>query len=271
MNFVNQFAAEMKDFLDLKLEIQAVKFISDEAELPEHAIRAAEQLGHLALCQALALAKRQGKTVYTAKDAEWCWSPLVALGYVDCAPGSAAFETIVKFLGIADAAAGEAFFAAFPRLPLGKYRGVLIGPASSADFAPDVLLLNCDNNFQLRTLIWAIKHKTGKMLDVSLDPIDSCVFTLVKSMLTGDYTVAIPDPGDQERALSDKNEIILGVPVAKAAELLEGCRFLRGRSLGYKDMQMQMQFDFARPPFYNELFSLWGLGQGRLWDRGAGK
>lgn len=268
MNQVNRFADEVKTFLDLKLEIQAVKFISDEAQVPDCAVRAAEKIGHLSLCQAFALAKRQGKTVYTTKASEWCWAPLVALGYVECRPGSDSFEAIVRNLGIASMDEAEDFFTHFPCLPLGKYRGVLVGPAATADFAPDVLLINCDNNFQLRTLNWAIKYKTGKMLDVSLDPIDSCVYTLVKSMLTGEYTVAIPDPGEQERALSDKNEIILGVPAAKMDDLLEGCRFLADNRIGYRDMQMQMEFDFERPSFYNELYSIWGLGQGRLWDRG---
>lgn len=271
MTKVNSFANEMKAFLDLKLEIQAVKFITDETQVPDYAIRAYEKLGHLSLCQAFALAKRQRRTVYTTKKSEWCWAPLVALGYVECRPGTDSFGAIVRNLGIADMEEAAKFFGHFPKLPEGKYCGVLVGPASTVDYEPDVLLINCDDNFQLRTLNWAIKYKTGKMLDVSLDPIDSCVYTLVKSMITGEYTVAIPDPGDQERALSDRHEIILGMPVSKIDDLREGCEFLKGRGLGYRDMQMEMEYDFRRPPFYNELSRIWGLDEGRLWDRGGEK
>lgn len=268
MTRTNELARKISAFLDLKLNIQAVRFIENESEVPEGTVAAGRDIGHLALCQAFALAKREGKTVYTTKYSEWCWTPLIALGYVECRPGTEAFEEISRNMGIEDMDEARRFFENFPTLPLGKYSGVLIAPAATADFSPDVLLINCDNNFQLRTLLWAIKHKTGKMLDVSLDPIDSCIYTLVKSMITREYTVAIPDPGEQERALSDKNEIILGVPAERLEALAEGCDFLASHRIGYRDMQMQMQFDFERPPFYNRLYEIWGLEQGKSWSRG---
>lgn len=267
MSKVNEQAQYLKDYLDLTLEIQAVKFIEDPAEVPPEAIDAAKELGHLSLCQAFALAKRERKTVYTSKAAEWCWAPLVALGFVDCTPGSDSFEEVAGYIGVPDPEEARKFFAHFPTLPRGKYCGLVIAPARTASFAPDVLLVNCNNNFQLRALVGAIKYKTGKMLDVSLDMIDSCVYTLVQSMITRDYTVAIPDPGEQERALSDSGEIILGVPAERMDELIDGCRFYEKIRLGYHDMQRGMQFDFERPPFYNRLFEIWGLDQGKVWSK----
>ena len=88
MNRTNEAAARLKEALKLKLNIQAVKFIEDPADVPENAIRAREAYGHLSLCQAFALVKRQGLTVYTDKNSEWCWAPAVALGYADCSPGT---------------------------------------------------------------------------------------------------------------------------------------------------------------------------------------
>ena len=157
------------------------------------------------------------------------------------------------------------FFEAFPRLPLGKYQGVLLAPATEAVFDPDVFLINCDSNFQLRSLLSAIKFKTGKLLDVHLDPVDSCVHTLVAAMITKDYTVAIPDPGDQERALTSSNELIMAVPVEKLDDLLEGLAFLEVCHMSYREMCPEMYFDFPRPPFYNEVFKEWGMEQGRDW------
>jgi len=267
MNAVNRQAQYLKDCLDLTLEIQAVKFIEDPDDVPKEAIIAEKEYGHLALCQALALAKRARKTVYTTKAAEWCWAPLVALGYVSCEPGDESFQMISKCLGMQDPKEAEAFLAKFPTLPRGKYCGVLIAPARFASFDPDVLLINCDNNYQIRTLFGAIKYKSGKLLDTSFDMIDSCVHTLIQSMITREYTMAIPDPGDQERALSDRHEIILGVPAERMADLIEGCEYLNRIHIGYHDMQSQMQFDFERPAFYNRIYELWGLNQGKVWDR----
>ena len=270
MTRYNEAALRIKDFLDLKLNIQAVKLIEDPAEVPENALNARKEYGHLSLCQAFALTKRQGRTLYTDKSSEWCWAPVVGLGYGDCSPGTKSFEVIRRLLGIQDPDRATKFFENFPRLPLGKYQGVLLAPADTAQFTPDVFLVNCDNNFQLRSLTQAIKFKSGKMLDVHLDPIDSCVHTLVAAMITKDYTVAIPDPGDQERALTGGNEIIMAVPMEKLDELLEGMEHLDSWHMAYRDMHAEMNFDFPRPPFYNEVFAEWGMEQGSDW-KGHGR
>lgn len=266
MTKYNEAAQRLKEFLDLKLNIQAVRLIEDPAtEVPEGVQHARDAYGHLSLCQAFALTKRQGRTLYTDRTSEWCWAPVVGLGYGDCSPGTESFTKISRLLGIQDPAQADRFFAAFPRLPQGKYKGVLLAPATEAEFTPHVFLVNCDNNFQLRSLLSAIKYKTGKLLDVHLDPVDSCVHTLVAAMITKDYTVAIPDPGDQERALTDKNELIMAVPMEKLDDLLEGLDFLDTWHMAYRDMHAEMNFDFPRPPFYNEVFAEWGMEQGQDW------
>ncbi len=265
MTKYNEAARRLRDFLDLKLEIQAVRLIEDPAEVPDYALNARKEFGHLSLCQAFALTKRRGKTLYTDKSSEWCWAPVVGLGYADCSPGTESFAIIKRLLGIQDPDRADKFFANFPKLPVGKYQGVLLGPAVSAEFEPHVLLVNCDNNFQLRSLLSAIKYKSGKLLDVHLDPVDSCIHTLVAAMNTKYYTVAIPDPGEQERALSDKNEIIMAVPVEQIDDLMAGLDFLETRHMAYRDMHAEMNYNFPRPPFYNEVFAAWGMEQGDDW------
>ncbi len=267
---LNEQVKQIMELMDLRLNPQAVKMIEREDQIPASAVWAGRDIGqHMAFCQAMALTKREGKTIYMERKDHWCWAPLVGFGHVDCSPEAPSFEEITKNLGIADLNEAKQFFQHFPMLPLGKYIGTVVAPAQSADFEPDVVLFNCDNNFQLRSFIFGIKNQTGKMLDVSLDAIDSCIYTIVKPMLDGEYAVAIPDPGEQERALTDKNEIILGVPASRMEELLTGCQALSGMKVGYRDMKMEMMYDYVRPPFYNRLFELWGLGQGRTWDRGG--
>ena len=261
----NDKVKDIVEYLNLDLHPQAVKMLTAEDEIPASAIRAGEQFGHLAYCQAAALAKRDGMTVYMGKKDHWCWATLVGFGMVDCSPESPAFDALMPFLGIKDKNKAPEFFAHFPQLPEGKYTGTVIAPAETADFEPDVILINCNNNFQLRSMFMAIKNQTGKMLDAQFEALDSCVYTVVKSIVTGDYTVAIPDPGDQERALATSNEIILGVPFSRLDELHEGMQEIE-RSFGsYRSAHMCMEFDYARPAFYNQLFELWGLEKGRDW------
>ncbi len=123
----------IRDALQLSLNIQAVKLIEDPSDLPESALIAAERFGHLSLCQTFALMKRQSLTLYTDKKSEWCWAPVVALGYADCSPGSESCEIIKPLMGVPDSEKAERFFSEFSKLPLGKYSGVLLVPADKAD------------------------------------------------------------------------------------------------------------------------------------------
>ena len=262
--------SDIMEVLALTLNPQAIRMVEDESEVPEKAIRPIDDYGeHLALCQALALAKRDAKTVYFTKRDHWCWNPLIGLGHVECVPGTEAFETVAKFLGIPDLDKAREFFEKFPRLEYGKYKGMLIAPAQKADFEPDVILFNFDNNFQLRTAIGSIKNTTGKMLESTFDFIDSCIHSIVTPILDRKYRITIPDPGDQERALADKNESILSVPIEKLPEIHGGLMKMEQFG-GYRGMKLEMKYDFARPPFYNTLYALWGLDQGKDWDHTKG-
>ena len=85
-------------------------------------------------------------------------------------------------------------------------------------------------------------------------------------MQDNQYRITIPDPGDQERALAGKNEIILSVPFGRLDELMTGTKAITSRGVGYKGMKLEMKYDFARPPFYNTLYKIWGLDQGEDWE-----
>ena len=258
---------ELREMLILRYEPVAVKMIENEAEVPDRALRPMRDLNkHMALCQAFGLARRDGKTVYTDKYSEWCWNPLIAFGFVECREGTAAFGVVCKHLGIGDADAAKEFFAKFPTLPANKYKGVIVMPLSACETEPDVVLIYC-TNAQLRHLAWAVKNVTGKTISTQIDAIDSCAYSCVVPINTGEYRVTLPDVGEFERAAADENEIILSVPGARMEELLTGLRPFSARGMGYKDLAKGMEFEFARPAFYNDLFGLWELSQGENWKR----
>ena len=91
-------------------------------------------------------------------------------------------------------------------------------------------------------------------------------YTLVASFLKKDYAVAIPDPGEQERALTGKNEIIMAVPAEKLDDLMAGLSMPGFRHNPDPDLPDEMEFDFPRPPFYNKVFALWGMEEGKEWS-----
>lgn len=261
------YSRALNEMLLLRYEPVAVKMIEDEALVPGHALRPRRDLKqHMALCQAFALTRRDRKTVYLDKHSHWCWNPLIGLGLVDCPEGSEAFELVCRYLGMASLEEARAFFAKFPRLPYGKYQGILTAPLCGCAFEPDLVMIYA-GNAQLRSMVWAVKRETGRLLETQLDAIDSCVWALVPPMLTGDYRVTLPDVGEYERAMAEEWEIIFSVPGPRLGELVRGLRFFHDRGMGYAHHARDMALDFKRPPFYNELFALWGLDQGEDWDK----
>ncbi len=245
----------------------ALKLVEDETVVPSDALRPYRDKGkHIALCQAFALTRRHNKTVYMRKEDHWCWNPLITYGAVKCGRGDPGFDEICKVIGIKDPEKAADFVDNFPKLPYGKYCGILTAPLDKADFEPDILLLYC-SNAQLRTMLLAIKTQTGTMLDSSFDPIDSCVYSVIPPILEGNYRITLPDPGEYERALTGENEIIFSVPKQRMSEFFAGVDVLLNRGMTNDSFKMEMKEDFARPPFYNTLFSLWGLDTGEDWDK----
>lgn len=260
-------SSALGDMLLLRFEPIAIKMIKDEADVPANAIHPLRDTGkHMALCQGFSMARRSGKTFYVDKQTHWCWNPLIGLGHVDCSVGTDSFDVVSKFLGIEDEQASRNFFEKFPRFPLDTYKGIVVGPLKDCGFEPDVVLIYC-NNAQLRSLLWGIKHKTGKLVETVMDAIDSCVYAIVPPMQTGDYQVTLPDIGEFERAMAEEGEIILSVPAGRMDEVISGLQFFQDRHMGYTHLERELELDYSRPPFYNMLYRLWGLDEGRDWDR----
>jgi uncharacterized protein (DUF169 family) len=238
----------------------ALKLVRHGDEVPADAYMPYEAEGkHLALCQAFALSRRNGVTVYMRREDHWCWNPLIAFGHVKCeSPADPGFDIICKTIGIKDAETAVKFVASFVKLPYGEHEGILTAPLCSADFTPDLWLIYCGNG-QLRTILRAVKTQTGSLLKSEFDALDSCMYSVIPPVLEGEYRITLPDPGEYERALTDVSNIIFSVPAAKFQEFLAGAEQLSGMGLGEGSLRMEMKDDFARPPFYNALFEIWGL------------
>jgi len=263
----NTYSRTLHDLMLLRYEPIAVKLIEDEADVPQGAINPKRDLGkHMSLCQAYALARRNKKTVYMDKNSEWCWCPMVCMGYVNSSPDTPGFDLMCRYIGIPDAGAAGKFFAGFPRLPYGQYKGLLIAPLCFSGFEPDLVLIYA-NPAQTRMMIGAIKSATGRLVETQLDVIDSCAYATVMPLLNGEYRVTFPDPGEYERALADEDEVILSVPGSRLEEFVTGLRNNDGRGFGYRLLNKEMLLDFPRPPFYNELFELWGFDKGEDWGK----
>jgi len=272
------YGKEIDDLLRLDSFTVAVKMIRDMEEIPAEAVRPKRDLNqHIAQCQAFALTRREGKTVAMLKEDHWCYAPVIGYGLVeqpdffkkgglydpqfddDPEIKEALGGTGSKFLGHFLKKPELAKNMTFPCFEAGKYIGCLTAPLRSTTFEPDVVFVY-SNNAQLRNILMAIKYKEGIHVTSEFDPIDSCIYSLVP-LVEGkqDYMITIPDPGEQERALTDENKIIFSLTREKVRVLVEGLRHYDEIKLGYVHLTKLMQADFEQPQFYTLLFKRWGI------------
>jgi uncharacterized protein (DUF169 family) len=252
----NSYGEELEKLLLLRTSPIAVKMLEKEADIPKEAVRPKRDRGyHLAQCQAFALTRRKGETIAMLKEDNWCWAPLIGYGLVP--PFDE--KTISPMIYIVEnMKAAKKIAKIFPRLEYGKYIGIISAPLKTASFKPDLVLVY-SNTAQLRSMLMAIKYKEGYLVKSEFDPIDSCVYSVVPVIKSGEYRITLPDPGEYERAMAGEGEIILSVPPDKLEELISGLKFFEEIKLGYTHLNMEMRPDFPQPEFYKELFRMWGL------------
>ena len=272
------YGKEIDDLLRLDSFTVAVKMIQEEQEIPAEAVRPKRDRNqHIAQCQAFSLTRREGKTVAMLKEDHWCYAPVIGYGLVeqpdfftkgglydpqfddDPEIREALAGTGSKFLGHFLEKPELAKNMTFPCLEAGKYIGCLTAPLRDTTFEPDVIFIY-SNNAQLRNILMAIKYKEGVHVTSEFDPIDSCIYSLVP-LIEGkqSYMITIPDPGEQERALTDENKIIFSLTKDKVQTLVEGLRHYDEIKLGYVHLTKLMQADFEQPQFYTLLFRRWGI------------
>ncbi|NLO28896.1 MAG: DUF169 domain-containing protein [Actinobacteria bacterium] len=275
---LRSYGKEIDDLLRLDSFTVAVKMIRDMEEIPAEAVRPKRDHNeHIAQCQAFSLTRRDGKTVAMLKEDHWCYAPVIGYGLVeqpdffkkgglynpqfddDPEIREALGGTGSKFLGHFLEKPELAKNMTFPCLEAGKYIGCLTAPLRDTTFEPDVVFIY-SNNAQLRNILMAIKYKEGVHVTSEFDPIDSCIYSLVPLMEgKQDYVITIPDPGEQERALTDENKIIFSLTRDKLKVLVEGLRHYDEIKLGYVHLTKLMQADFEQPQFYTLLFKRWGI------------
>jgi uncharacterized protein (DUF169 family) len=118
---------------------------------------------------------------------------------------------------------------------------------------------------QTNHMIRCIKGAIGGCFTSVFDGIDSCIYCTVPSFLNNEYRVTFPDPGDRERARAGDDEAILTVPMGRMEEFMGAIR-MTNRFMGHSQRMFDFNLDFARPPFYNKLFEIWGLDKGEEWS-----
>ncbi len=226
---VIQQAKNLEQLLRLKTYPLAIKMLEKEGNIPHGAKRPVQDLGyHLALCQAISLARRQGRSIALLKEDMWCFEPVLGLGMAE-APAYF-LEGNNRYPGSAKTPeAGRAWAQSFPRLEVGRYIGIAVAPLTTADFVPDLFMVYADGS-QLTQLLLAKNWMDGRDITSSLSGHAACVYAIVPVLKNQQFQIAVPCLGDRRRGLATDEENIFSGPTELLGVLVEGlCHFKEAR------------------------------------------
>jgi uncharacterized protein (DUF169 family) len=234
----SQCGEDLERLLVLRTSPIAVKMLETEEDIPIGTYRPKRDRGvHLAQCQAFALSRRDKLAVAMLKEDHWCPAALMAYGLVE-RPAVRTGHPYDSF-------------------EYKKYVGILTAPLKKATFKPDVVIIY-SNTAQLRGLLLSMKIEDLPLVNSHFFP-PSCAYAVVHVMLTGQYWVVLPDPGEYQRALTGEDEMMFGVPGNKIQGLVHGLKQFEGKDFSYSHHNMFMMADFPQPDLYKNLFRGWGL------------
>jgi uncharacterized protein (DUF169 family) len=255
---LNRCGEELEQYLLLSSSPVAVKLLPAEADTPPGAKRPRRDLGRqMAMCQALALARRDGETIAMFKEDHSCFVPVIGLGLAE--PPQDFLDGKTKYpWGIADEQSAREWARDWARLEYGRCAGFVAAPLKTAGFAPDVIVIYC-TPAQLRHLLIAMHMRQGCVIKANLDPLSGCIQCTVPSILNNECHVTVPDPGDHVRALAREDEMIFSVPGGRLEELMEGLRHAQQRGKTYRTTTREMNYDHWKPELYRRMGEQLGM------------
>ena len=254
---MNKYGSDLLNMLALRTYPIGIKMLKDESEIPRGAVRPKKDLGeHYASCQAFALVRQRGMTLAMFIEDHWCFEPIIGYGLVE--PPKDFYEGSGSDFFVQNKEAAKERNNSIPILPYGKYAGMVLAPLQKANFIPDLTVIYC-NATQLRQMLFGMMLKNGYRVTSTLDPVWSCVHSVVPSLLNGECEVTVPDFGEYQRGAVTDDEMILSIPTGKMEEMMSGVYNYDKMGLGYRSIGREIKGDFQQPPFYKEYFKKWGL------------
>ena len=233
----------------------AAKLLTPEEPLPAKAKRPWRDMKiQIAICQAVAMARRYGWTIAVGEEDVNCVLTKTVFGL---APVTEHYEqghlACGMYVETLDAAARTE--QATDRLPQGKYKHLVVGPAARVDFVPDALILY-GNPAQILRLVTGALWKRGGSLTSSFTGRVDCADEIIRTIVTDDYQVILPCYGDRVFAQTEDSEMAFALPGTKMDELIEGLEGTHKGGIRYP-IPTFLRYTPQYPEHYYELERIW--------------
>ena len=265
----NEYGRVLEEKFKLRYAPVAFKMLWEGDEIPEDCPRVLDRLGkRLAMCQAFSYVRRNRRAITLLAEDHWCVWPLACFKIFELDEDD--YQVMGTKLFIRDAEKSVQFFKEkYPWLECNgkKPLGFSLAPLDTCSFVPDIIVTYCRVS-QLRGMVKAFKMETGELIPQTLDTIASCSYCTIPMLNGQKYAVTLPDPGEYERALAEEDEIIFSVRGDELPNVMSGMKRLAAIPFGYSDLHFDMNLEFPRAQFYDDMAKKWGLKTGAIWKMG---
>ena len=222
----------IREDLRLKTFPLAVKFLKDNADLPEKTRHPSAVLGkRITICQGVTMARNYGWTVGLSKEDLICVPAMIAFGF---SGASRPVDTLgklfceVAFSQSEDGGIKEA--EAMIRLENEEHQAVALAPLQKGLFDPDTVAI-FGNPAQIMRLIQSFVFIKSTRISGNFGGKVECTEYLIAPFKTGLPRIAIPGMGDRIFSMTQDDEMVFSIPGTLLADLAEGMK-AAGKKIG---------------------------------------
>jgi len=233
----------------------AAKLLKKDEPVPERARRPVRDLGiQIAICQAIAMARRYGWTLAVGPEDVNCPLTKTAFGF---APVTEFYTSGQLACGMytETAEAGARTEAATRKLGHAQFAHLLVGPVANMNLAPDAIVIYGNSAQVLRLVTGALWKRGGALTSTMTGRVD-CSDEVITTMLTGDYQVILPCYGDRVLGQTQDHEMAFSLPGSKMQELVSGLEGTQRGGVVYP-IPTFLRYSPQYPEKYNELEKIW--------------
>lgn len=127
---------------------------------------------------------------------------------------------------------GKKFEASIPRLPLGKYEAVAMGPLVYHPFDPDIVLIYA-NPAQMMLMINSLQFEDYEVMQFYCVGESSCSDAIARCYNTGKPSLTIPCYGERRYGHAQDEDMVMAVPADMMEKALRGMEALYRKGVRY--------------------------------------
>lgn len=247
--------AHLEKYLRVATFPVGIRTFASGEPLPEKVKIPSKHLGvKVAVCQAVAIARRYGWTMAVSGDDLSCPIAKAVFGFAErneyYTSGS-----LADGMYAAGKEAGARFEEALAKFEPGECGHVVVGPLGRIGFAPETVLVY-GNSAQVLRLVNACLYRKGGSLRSEFSGRGDCSDIVIRARKTGEPQVVLPCYGDRVFGMTGDDEMAFTFPFSLAGEVVEGLEKTHAGGVRYP-VPLFLRFTAEFPKSYQELEALW--------------